>query len=310
MISIIIPIYNVDKYLRTCLDSVLEQTYQDFEVLLIDDGSTDNSSNICDAYSQQDNRFKSFHFPNRGVSKARNIGIEKAEGEWITFIDADDSIKKDYLYILHQGVSENNVDHAIGYYSNIKRGVDCTKYLEPKQFCLSPKEVIYMNFKHKYFWPGYVFSKLFKTSILKQNNIYFDEKQYLIEDGLFCVNYLTYCTKPVFLTTEPLYNYTVIREGSAMNTCFAKYSPKALSDFYGHVKFLYLVDERKIKGYMLRFHIKRYIYIAYNRILSRLKQWQVEEPVNDIKETYNKVVHPLEDFLFSCIYFVKRKLSS
>ena len=63
MISIIIPIYNVDKYLRTCLDSILEQTYQDFEVLLIDDGSTDNSGNICDAYSQQDSRFKSFHFP-------------------------------------------------------------------------------------------------------------------------------------------------------------------------------------------------------------------------------------------------------
>lgn len=90
IVSVIIPVYNVEKYLRECIDSVLAQTYTDFELLLIDDGSTDSSGAICDKYAEQDSRVKVFHKPNGGVSSARNLGLDNAKGEYLIFLDADD----------------------------------------------------------------------------------------------------------------------------------------------------------------------------------------------------------------------------
>ncbi|MFW5510256.1 MAG: glycosyltransferase family 2 protein, partial [Prevotella sp.] len=97
MISIIIPIYNVEKYLRQCLDSVVNQTYQDWEAILVDDGSSDSSPAICDEYAKKDSRFKVLHQANGGVSSARNIGLNKSHGEWLIFLDADDMLKNNAL---------------------------------------------------------------------------------------------------------------------------------------------------------------------------------------------------------------------
>ena len=96
-ISVIVPVYNAEKYLRRCIDSVLAQTYTDFELLLIDDGSKDSSGTICDEYAAQDTRVRVFHKENGGVSSARNVGLDNARGEWVTFVDSDDWISKDYL---------------------------------------------------------------------------------------------------------------------------------------------------------------------------------------------------------------------
>lgn len=96
-ISIIVPVYNSSRYLEKCFDSIRDQTYTDFEVIVINDGSTDCSGEICDKYAELDNRFKIIHKENGGVSKARNIGIDNANGEYITFIDSDDWIDVDYL---------------------------------------------------------------------------------------------------------------------------------------------------------------------------------------------------------------------
>ena len=97
MVSIIVPVYNTEKFLHRCIDSVLAQTYKDFELLLINDGSTDSSGTICDEYAAQDVRVRVFHKENGGVSSARNLGLDNAQGEWITFVDSDDWISKDYL---------------------------------------------------------------------------------------------------------------------------------------------------------------------------------------------------------------------
>ena len=97
MVSIIVPVYNTEKFLHRCIDSILAQTYTDFELLLIDDGSKDSSGAICDEYAAQDARVKVFHEENGGVSSARNLGLDNARGEWITFVDSDDWISKDYL---------------------------------------------------------------------------------------------------------------------------------------------------------------------------------------------------------------------
>ena len=96
MISVIVPVYKAEKYLRRCIDSILAQTYTDFELLLIDDGSPDRSGEICDEYAKQDSRVRVFHKPNAGVSSARNLGLDNAKGDWITFVDADDYLAPDW----------------------------------------------------------------------------------------------------------------------------------------------------------------------------------------------------------------------
>ena len=100
MISVIVPIYKVEKYLRRCVDSILNQSYTDFELLLIDDGSPDGCPQICDEYAQQDTRVRVFHKPNGGLSDARNYGLDRMKGEYVSFIDSDDYVGPDYLTVL------------------------------------------------------------------------------------------------------------------------------------------------------------------------------------------------------------------
>ena len=101
VVSIIVPVYNTEKFLHRCIDSILTQTYTDFELLLIDDGSKDSSGTICDEYAAKDVRVRVFHKENGGVSSARNMGLDNARGEWITFVDSDDWIDDNYLEALY-----------------------------------------------------------------------------------------------------------------------------------------------------------------------------------------------------------------
>lgn len=113
-ISVIIPVYNVAPYLNRCVDSVLSQTFRDFELILVDDGSKDNSGVFCDAYAQADARVRVIHQENSGVSAARNAGLDAASGEWISFIDSDDWVDTDYLSYLYDLATKHNADMATG----------------------------------------------------------------------------------------------------------------------------------------------------------------------------------------------------
>ena len=125
LISIIVPIYNVEKYLRQCLDSVLNQTYQNFECLLINDGSPDNSAGICKEYVDKDARFHYFEKENGGLASARNLGIKYSKGKYITFIDSDDWVDLDYLEVLHSKIKEYNTDFVISSYKKFDMDEDC-----------------------------------------------------------------------------------------------------------------------------------------------------------------------------------------
>lgn len=109
-ISVIVPVYRVEKYLAECVDSILAQTYADFELILVDDGSPDNCGAICDAYADKDSRIRVIHQENQGLSGARNSGIDVAQGEYITFIDSDDLVSTNYLEILHSEIVRNKAD--------------------------------------------------------------------------------------------------------------------------------------------------------------------------------------------------------
>ena len=113
MISIIVPVYNVEKYLKRCVDSILEQTYKDFELILVDDGSTDDSGTICDEQQKRDNRVRVIHQKNGGLSAARNSGLAEAKGDYITFIDSDDFIDKTFLEVLYQNALQYVADVSV-----------------------------------------------------------------------------------------------------------------------------------------------------------------------------------------------------
>ena len=195
MISIIIPLYNVKKYLKDCLDSiqsVINQTYTDWECILVDDGSIDGSAEICDSYMQRDERFKVIHKGNGGVSSARNMGIKEARGEWIAFVDADDIISAQYLESLIEP-SKQGDDLIVGgnTYFGLERGETV-----PPENCLIQKD----DFKNYIFkdsewtWQRVflvVWGKLFRLSIIRNNNLYFDVNMIRSEDTTFLLLYMT-----------------------------------------------------------------------------------------------------------------------
>lgn len=112
MISVIVPVYKVEKYINKCVESILNQTYKDYELILVDDGSPDNCGQICDSWAKKDNRIKVIHKENGGLSDARNVAVEIAKGDYITFIDSDDFIECDYLRILYNLIMETNAEIA------------------------------------------------------------------------------------------------------------------------------------------------------------------------------------------------------
>ena len=113
LITVIVPVCNVAKYLRRCLDSVISQTYQNLEIICVDDGSTDHSSEICEQYALKDERVKVFHQENQGVSAARNKGLDMVAGEYITFVDSDDYIQSDMLERLYSELSKSEASYVI-----------------------------------------------------------------------------------------------------------------------------------------------------------------------------------------------------
>lgn len=213
MISIIVPVYNASSYLRRCVDSILSQSYADFELLLINDGSTDCSKCICDEYATKDVRIRVFHRANGGVSSARNYGIEHATGEWITFIDSDDWVKPEYLSHLIEE-STPDYDLIVGGY------VDEEKVYLIEESIYEVGNFIDLIGRHR--GGGAlrtVWGKLFKKSIIRDECLRFDDAIRAGEDSIFVLQYLYFCNK-VKLIGRCDYNY---RSNNGANTFGKKY---------------------------------------------------------------------------------------
>ena len=189
LVSIVVPIYNVQQYLNQCVDSILGQTFKDFELLLINDGSTDRSGEICNEYVNLDNRVKVFHKENAGVSQARNFGIEKAFGKWISFIDSDDWIESQYLeHLLGSKVSADLC--AIGH--SMQNDLSNWDIYMPEEKFYEADEM--KAFLENHIASGIVrapWSKLFLLDLIKKHNLSFDSNMSFGEDTIFTLNYLT-----------------------------------------------------------------------------------------------------------------------
>lgn len=192
MISIIIPVYNAEKYLKTTVGSILAQTYKDFELLLVDDGSTDSSLQICQSFSDQDSRVRVLHKFNGGVSSARNFGLQNAKGEFVTFCDNDDYFYPDYLEVMHNGI--NRFDVIICNYAECDNRSKINEFI-PKKIKESLNSIDIKEEKDfSKFWPsfddtciGQIWRQMFRMSIIKDNNLRFDGLGY--EDSLFTYEY-------------------------------------------------------------------------------------------------------------------------
>lgn len=221
LISVIVPVYNVEPYLERCLNSIINQTYKNLEIILVDDGSSDNSGAICDNFSQEDKRIKVIHTVNGGVCKARNIGLEIAVGDYISFIDSDDYIEPNMLEILYNNAIKSNSDlSCCGILQKHLDGVVETKYCTGEIFCTEDKNILIEKFFNDPIYKEVLYgpcNKIIKADIAK--SVKFNEKYKIGEDLLFSFECLEKI-QSFYFENKGLYYY-IKREKSATTSKFS-----------------------------------------------------------------------------------------
>ena len=262
-VSVIIPVYNAGKYIYACLSSLQAQTFRDFEVWLIDDGSTDESANICDDFCINDPHFHVVHKKNGGVSSARNIGLEYATGEWIAFVDSDDTVDKDYLLKLYQAAI-GLIDEVLIVQGFKIMNSDSTVELRTFGNCNYRAEDMYLAFQNlQIYKTGYPFGKLYNRNIIQQNQIRFDENVHFSEDTLFMLSYM--CHISVLQTIDGCsYNYCVYNNKNSLS------NPKRFFSFESEYDCC-LLYKSKIEALKSKFQIpQESLFDVYNTISSYL----------------------------------------
>lgn len=224
MVSVIVPIYNVEDYLKQCVDSIRNQTLHEIEIILIDDGSTDKCPQICDEYAKSDERICVIHQKNAGVSAARNAGLRAAQGEYVAFIDSDDHVAPEYLSILLKYMTPGGMA-ACGYICEFdptvskQTGINEAHNYETVSLDRNSAQASVLcggNFD------GHLFCKLFDNRLIRENNISFREDISYAEDGLFVIQYLHYLKADAELAKVSPYYYQY-RVDSATNQRIKKY---------------------------------------------------------------------------------------
>lgn len=241
-VSVIVPVYNTQKYLKRCIDSILNQTYNNLDIILVNDGSTDDSLKICEEYAKIDDRISIISGKNYGVSHARNIGIEKAKGEYLYFADSDDYLEFDAIEKMLREFVNADGELIIAGYNEIENKEKIAKksWGNLRIKCNDAKKLILDENGAG----GYLWNKLFKLSLIKEFKIKFDEKIYVWEDVLFVMEYLDKC-KNINLIDDIVYEYCR-RDGSAVE--YSVYTPRLytqLNAIEKIEKFVFLDDSTK-----------------------------------------------------------------
>ncbi len=206
-VSIIVPIYNAQKTIERCVDSILNQDYTDFELLLIDDGSKDESGVICDAYAAKDERVRVIHKENSGVSDTRNLALDEAKGEYLQFLDADDWITPNATRLLVESAEQNNCDMVISDFYRVigerlshKGSIDEDGVLSREEFAN------FMMENPADFYYGVLWNKLYRRAIVEKYHLRMDSKISWCEDFMFNLEYIRYCEN-VYVLQVPIYYY-------------------------------------------------------------------------------------------------------
>ena len=202
-ISIVLPVYNAEKTIKKTIESIINQVYKKWELIIVNDGSTDNSKNICDEYAKQDKRIKVYHVQNGGPSRARNTALNKCMGKYIMFIDSDDLYDKDMIKIMEEEINSNELDLVCcNYVKSEDSKIDTGKNVEEK--VVEEKKDLYKLIEYmqeKYLY-NVIWNKIYKYDIIKENNIVFDEEIDMGEDYSFNNKYFQYVEKAKLINNK------------------------------------------------------------------------------------------------------------
>lgn len=278
LITVIVPVYNVENYLERCIDSIINQTYKKLEILLINDGSKDKSGEICDDYAKKDDRIKVIHKENGGVSSARNIGLEKARGEYISFIDADDWIEKNMYEEMLKRIEESNV-----------KMVRCSYYKEydEKQEALEHiyKENQKINLKHERQkviellisgrLHAYLPLLLIKKSVISKN-LKFNTQVAMREDMIWLID-LVCSLQSFYIDITPYYHYYQNPNSATNSKKFEERNIKNMLVVYDEI---YKILER---NELLNIKLKELLAFSFfSRISSEVTTWIKENKKRDL----------------------------
>ncbi|MBR6147725.1 MAG: glycosyltransferase [Lachnospiraceae bacterium] len=278
-ISVIVPIYNVEKYLSKCIDSILQQTFTDYELILVDDGSTDTSGKIADDYAAKDNRITVIHKKNGGLSDARNHGLDKATGDYICFIDSDDWIEKNYLQELLGLAQNNEADIAICAYQKSDGNIAVSQPAEPGVIIETGIEAIDNLYSDRYGIYVVAWNKLYNRKL-------FEETRYpvgLIHEDEAVFGDLFLKAKKVIRTERILYNYRVNNITSIMSS---NYSLKRLDILKAMEK---RMETYKING-LQKYYEKDSFKYLYKILLNEIEIKRLKEDnravIKELKKKY------------------------
>ena len=313
-VSIIVPVYNTEKYLARCINSIIAQSFTDFELILVNDGSTDNSLKICEEYATKDSRIVVIHKENGGVSSARNKGLDIANGEWISFVDADDWISISYLSDLITDISTSSTDIIFHGRVNVLPS--------NKKTIITPNNSIY-NTANNYseFFNEFnllkfcaPYSKLFRLKIIRDKHICFNTSLKIGEDCDFLLKYLSYCN---LIKTSKIANYNYLIHSNSASHKLNSFNDEfdeliCLSETYQNfskskkVSWSFWLQYEK----MITIRIERILFSIYTEDSSKLLRLKQLSKIptefiaifNNTYKPQSKFLHIIK-FLFSHRYF-------
>ena len=272
-ISVIVPVYKAEKCLHRCVDSILAQTFTDFEVLLIDDGSPDRSGEICDEYAKKDSRVRVFHKENGGVSSARNYGIKQSYGEWLTFVDSDDYIENNFLDFTSIESADLLVQNYKVLFENRSKNIEFPKQIVQEQ---GMSHFINSNIVKQIFRVPW--AKFFKRNIISKNKISFAEGIRYGEDTLFVQDYL-FCANSVSFISKSNYIYIEDKNVASKYRLSAVEAVNTLTEFMKRYH-SYNVDSIPL----LIFVYDMYHHMIYPIDTKSMKYWNSNKEVRNVYE--------------------------
>lgn len=260
LVSVIVPIYNREKYLSRCIDSISNQTYKNIEIILINDGSTDRTKEICDEYKSKDSRIRVYHIENHGVSYARNLGIKKSSGKYIQFVDSDDYIDEQMIEILVNNIKEYDMV-ICGF--NLHGSYTSRKQTKPQE--LHNKKEILSNFSEllKLGLFSSVWNKLFCKA--KINNLFEEDMKYA-EDLMFCLKNIKYVEK-IKIIDDCLYN-CYLDTPQSLNKSYKKNLFETQTKIYKEIMDLYNIHKEPINTKIYEYYIHTILYYCCIQVVT------------------------------------------
>ena len=278
LLTFVIPVYNVERYLKRCIESVLVQEWKDYEILLVDDGSTDNSPQICDDYVKAYDFISVIHKENGGLSEARNIGISHAKGEYVYFPDSDDWIEPDTFIALAEALESQEFD-IISFNRDFVKGEEDAIVSEPEVTqVFEGKDAFVQMLKHRYI-TGFANDKIYRKSLFVDNNILFPSRKYYEDLG---TNYKLFLSaKKVYATNQKYYHYLIDNPDSITQS----WNEKKFRDMFGFYKEVFYSDFVRSQLNQEELHISQLYYVnGLIHILASLYKSKLDKEYIDITD--------------------------